>query len=1033
MAERNLTISEYLTSDPKFKNKIKNTSGEFKIGITRKMIVDEATALLDTQIEKGLISDEFKQEYLDIVTYQRSFSEGPESGPYANPLKKMIGTCAFDGQERASRCAPSSELFTLIQKLSNIRYYESNHYRDTSALTKEQIQVLVDKAIKDEKKITYKVVRDVIGSDVNFRGLTLAKNDYKEIAKETSKHKDKTIEEIKYNQKLKTEIYAMTSYKLIKSSLKKQGFIIDDMHLFDEIATLLSKYKSDDEIRGALDEFTLISQQTDDLKAAIVNLDESKFKEFGKLSLNIIYQLNELMLTKGIGYSDAMKEIGLDHANKKSNEEAFDKLPPIYDLFDMLDENVTNRSVIATLHETKKIINALISKYGKPYAIHVEVARELTKTDKEKQELIDRQLENKASNLETKMIILNKYPSVFDSINKIKHDDVIKYRLFVEQSGIDPYMLAFTADENKAKIAEKDLFSENYEVDHIIPYSISFDDTFTNKLLVNKKMNQEKGNRIPFEAFNNCNGFDKYCSYIISTIRSTKKRELIFATKITDDMKSDFSARALNDTRYATKTLCKILRYAFPDITIRSFTGQITSKLKGVWGLNNVTHSYQSLDYVLHDEYNADLDHSYVRLAELDTLTEDDAIRKEKKELKALIIKLERERDEKNRENHYHHAMDATVIACATDTLRRRVEMHEQYVRQKTANVQRYRTTKVNVSTGEVEYDVAQSITTDFAKYYELTKNMDPKHFPVPYDDFRTEAILRIYERNPEVLTQRLMLLSNYTSQDVQESKPLLISFKADKKNNARLHEATIYGVAPSGENESVKVLTQRKAIDSEKFDAKKIEKIYDKDGTQKAIYETTKEWLGGYSNGSVAFAERGGYPKQPNGNLIKKVKLDFDEPKEQILIHPDKQQYVDKTYVVEIHIYKKEDDDKLYFVGIDMYRKLNFTDDVSLILWCGRRKNKIQLKKRELASNGFTLYKKLYKNEIINLKLRNGVCGICRVVGFSSGMFEVDSISGDQFDIIHQKLSRKIKKQITVTVSTIKDVEVVHVNILGE
>ncbi|PWM54584.1 MAG: type II CRISPR RNA-guided endonuclease Cas9 [Dielma fastidiosa] len=1024
------TISEYIVNDPKFKDKIKNTSGEYKIGITREMIVQEAELLLNKQIEMNVISDQFKNDYLTILTKQLSFSEGPEWGPYHNPLSKMIGICKFDKQDRAPITSYSYELFIMIQKLRNITYYEEG-CRIKNRLNNEQIQKLLEEAVSG-KEIKYKNIQKVIGHQVNFPGLLLTKNDFMKIVSKSKeeKNKDKTLEELKNEAKNNISVYEMKNTKILKSQLKKLGYENVEVKVLDALANLLSRYKSDDEIRKGIEEDELLKNQDQLFKAAILKLDEGSFKEFGKLSFNMLYQLLPLMINEGMDYAQAMAALNLDHSQAHKNDTDYEELPPLKEVFEELDKTVTNRSVIATLQQTKMVINAIFARYGKPVAIHVEVARELTKNDTERKQLMDMQLSNQVTNTSLKMQIFNKYSDQFTSMAKISHDDLVKYKLFIEQGGIDPYTLALTNDEMAARINEKTLFTREYEIDHIMPYSISFNDTFANKTLVRKERNLEKANNLPYEVFGRDSGYAKYEAWVRRTINDPKKQEIYLLKEIPDDLQEEFSARALNDTRYATKVICEILKYCFPSIKVKSFTGQITDKLKGVWGLKNLTHSYQNPSYILHDEFDEELKKKYDLLSIYIT---EEKNNKEIKKLKEEVVKLEKQRDQKNRKNHLHHALDAAIIACATDSLRRRVEIHEQNLRQNSSTMRKFKVSVVDPATGEISTQIINRTVADYGQLYDLTKNSDPRHFPMPYDSFRDEIKLRLYERDEATMKRGLMCLANYNAAQVNQCKPVIISHQYTKKVNGRLHKATIYGVAPKPKTENTVVLTNRMAVTDKKFDYKQLDKIYDKEGTQKAVYEAVKSWLSGYANGEEAYNSHKELPKNSNGNPIKKVKLDYDSPKEEILLHEEKKQYVEKENVIQTHVFRREDSDKLYFIGMDRYRVMNFKNDPVVLIWWGRSKNNRKIKYSELAREDYIPYVKLYKNQIILLELRNGAKGLCKVNGFSAGMFEITSILGDDYDILASGLQTKSKSRLIITVSTIKSIQPINVDILGK
>lgn len=1017
------TISQYILHDPKFEVKIKNTDGKFRIGITRNMILDEAAKLLDKQVEYGLINKTFRNDYMDTLSYQRSFSEGPnQPSPYAQPLTTMIGKCRYDQNPRAPLSAPSYELFVLVQKLQSIRYYETGTH-DYLPLDAHQIKEIIDLALKGTE-IKYKTVYKIIHKDVQFKGLVLTRKDYADAYNECEKNPEITLNEIRNELKLKQPIYQMKSLKYLQNEFKKKGCNCNELKIFDEISDLLSKFKSDNEIKNELEHYSLLSQQDDLFKQIVLDLDESKFKKFGKLSFDVLYQLLPFMIDQNLIYSDALNLLGYHHSKKEKAKEIHDTLPSIEIALEELTSNITNKAVIVTLHETRNITNALISQYGRPYAIHVELARELFKNKKERSQILDQQLTNKMNKMNIKMQILNKYPFIFNDISNIHYEDIMKYRLYMEQGGIDPYTLAMTGDESQAKIHEKDLFSRDYEIDHILPYSKSFDDTMSNKVLVRAQMNQEKGNQVPNMMLKDRVGYGKYLCWMQS-IRDMKKRTNLLTDKITDEMLSDFSARSLNDTRYATRVLCDILRYYFPDIKIRSFTGQVTAKLKGVWGLNGYTHSYLAPNYRIDNEKDERLIKLQQELSKLVIHCDEDEERKEK--LKKDIKSLEKEINEKDRNNHLHHALDATVLACATDKLRRRVEIHEQKLRQEGKKDKFYRVAKVNPVTGEfIEYDRVIDDSSD-----QGTHNVS-KQFPKPYSEFHDEVIYRIYERDEQVLRKKLSTFSNYSAEDIKNVHPLYIVHKCDKKRSGRLHKATLFGVAPNPENQNTFVLTNRMRVNSEKFDYKKLEKIYDKEKSQHQIYEEVKQWLAEYKNGLEAFkAHNFKYPKNKNGNEIQKVKLNHQEPKEQICIHEAKHQYVEKENVLQICVYRKEDSDKLYFVGMDLYRIINLKKNPLIVLWSGQ--NTFEKEKyNDLEKKGYKLYKKFYKDQTIMLSLKNGKSGICLVEGLTVGQLQIGSLLGDGQDLLYFGLQTKIKTQQRVTVSTIHDIDLISMDILG-
>lgn len=1051
----NYTITNYLLEKQKETGRMRNTGGEYLYGITRSMIEEEVMMILDKQKEYHLIDDTFIEEYKEILFRQRMFSEGPDHGPYHDPLNKMIGKCGFEkGQPRAPKASFTYELFTLVQKLQDLRYHEKGNY-EKKKLTAEQVEQLVTIA-KKKKKITYGMVKDIIGEDIEFYNLRIGRNEYIKIVKDIAEHSEKDLNQEIEKAKLNVEIYKLKQYEEMKKQLKKLGidYELSPMQ-YDLIADCLSRNKSDAEMERYLngERDSLLDVTLNDAeKEAVRNMKDKGFKEFGKVSLKFLYNILPHMIRDGMNYYEACKECGYDHTNKIVNDTEYDEIPVIDDILEKLEKTVTNKTVVRTLVETRKVVNAIIRRYGKPIEIHIELARELTKDKSERKQIQDEQQFNQIKNDSMRAMIFSKHPDKFRSVKEISSQDLIQYRLFMEQGGICPYTLAITGDENASRIDESQLFTYDVEIDHIIPYTKTFDDRYENKALVLKKRNAEKGNRIPYEYFksNDAKGIHKYTNWIKQRSQiSIQKKERYFAQKIDEKFMNDYRARTINDTRYAAKAFKEILGYSFPNIKNRSFTGQVTAKLRAVWGLNSLTHSMHEKDYTLKKTNHSELNDLY---KELDQMISNGISIKDK-EMKALLNKIKKVYDEddevKNRENHLHHALDAVILACATDKVRRRVEIEEMVRRQKGMDEIAYEViTKQDESTGDILETKTEYMTKeDYQNQKDLMLFENKNKFPLPYAYFDREVILRVYEKDPKILKEEILnlykdrinsgkekTLTVMPSSDILSLiKPLFVSHHYSAKISGQLHKATYYGVK---EAEEGLVMTERMSIASKSFNEKKLEQIYDKDTTQRYIYEAVKEWLGSYKTGEDAYHARGCLPKNKNGNVIKKVKLNDGIVKESFAIRKGIKQYVDKTDVLQVYVYRRKDDDKLYFVGMDRFRLMNADkrEDLTLLLWWGQGKNNISIKMSELKNYGFvTKPLVLYKGQTILLETNSGK-GLCQLVGFSSGMLEIESNLGDAYDLLKEGLTAKVgKNQYQITVSTIKSIKPISVDVLGK
>ena len=149
---------------------------------------------------------------------------------------------------------------------------------------------------------------------------------------------------------------------------------------------------------------------------------------------------------------------------------------------------ITSPVVLRAVSQSIKVINAIIRERGcSPTFINIELAREMAKDFQERMKIKKEQDENRAENER----IIERLRTEYGRQNPTGLD-LVKYRLFEEQGGVCAYSLKQMSLEH--------LFDADYaEVDHIIPYSISFDDSRKNKVLVLANENRDKGNRLPLQ------------------------------------------------------------------------------------------------------------------------------------------------------------------------------------------------------------------------------------------------------------------------------------------------------------------------------------------------------------------------------------------------------------------------------------------------------------------------------------------------------------------------------------------------------
>lgn len=1022
------TISEMYIKDEKFKNKIKNSPGDYKISVTNEMYLKEINMVLNSQIKFGLITDDFKNQYLEIYNSRRSYAKGPGgNSPYGGDLiERMTGKCNFDGKPRAPKRAPSSELYVSLTKLVNLKYKkEDNEY---TRLTNEEIKEIIEKA-KDKKIITYKDLAKELDGNIEFKDLSLSKKEYGKVIEELKKKlniskeesinisnlnsNDRELFNTLYNEKLLSKtLIELKGYHALKDSIIKAYSndiwkkFKDNIELLDELALYCTNYKINEDILNKIKESENIENIFEDIH--FIELLPN-FKDHLMLSTDLIKKLIPLML-EGNTYDKAMNILGYNHSDINGDKEKKDLLVPIY-----VDDTITNQRVIRSLTQTRKVINSIIKKYGMPKIINIETARELAKSRKERNEIAKNNVEKQTENEKIKNQLVEL--GLFVSTDKISSTDLLKYKLWKEQNEFCGYSMK--------KISIEDLFGNNIvQIDHILPYSRTYNDNYLNKTLVYTKENQEKGNRTPYEWFGKTQKWDEYEAYINNLTISQKKKDNYLLKKLDFDTEREMRDQNLNDTKYISKELSSLIKAYLNVEKVNMYPGAITSKLRARWGFNRLTHSYISKTYRLPEDMKKDIN--------------------------------------KDRDNHLHHAMDALVIASITPSLQQKITLYEKFSRY-IDGLTKKTIENLNIENGKEilgeYYDDTTGEIKDINIIEYIKKQLEEEHiyynkhnisrleFPLPYENFDKEAKLRVYEQDLDTLKRNLKSYNTYTKKDI-ESLHTLVPSIAKTKVSGKMHEETYYGIKEIGKDEDKKIYkTLRTPI--EKVKRKDLENIPDRLGGSKDIYESLVEWFGDYEVGEEVLKANGNkYPVSKSDKEhkeIKKLKL-YSEYKN--TGHMINKSNVEKGGIYRIDVFKSKDkdDDKLYFAAYDILeikkintlREKNMVDDnFNIKLDYGQGKNNKIISYTDIINN-YDLYCTLNKNDLIKITTKDGKESIAYVVGCSSGMLEVKSKLGDGYDIIvndynENNIFSKKRDRYTTTISTIKEIEKLSISVLGE
>jgi len=239
-----------------------------------------------------------------------------------------------------------------------------------------------------------------------------------------------------------------------------------------------------------------------------------------------------------------------------------------------LPPNIRNPIVQKALYEVRKVVNAVVRKYGKPLRIKIEMARDVQGSKQQREELHWNQLENEKRNSEARER-LTEDVGILDPTR----DDVIKYKLWEECNRVCPY--------TGKTIDQKDLFGPEpaYQIEHILPYDRSLDDSYMNLTLCESHENiHVKKNQTPYEAYSHDpQRFDQILQRVNASHMPYPKRRRFWQQEIDLDRQIE---RELNDTRYICSEVVRYLKQL--GVSVQGTRGKITAELRHQWGLDGI-------------------------------------------------------------------------------------------------------------------------------------------------------------------------------------------------------------------------------------------------------------------------------------------------------------------------------------------------------------------------------------------------------------------------------------------------------------
>jgi len=531
----------------------------------RAMIEHEFDVLWAKQasLTPTLFTESARNELKDVLLHQR-------------PLKPVKpGRCTLlPDEERAPLALPSTQRFRIYQELNNLRRLTADLREQALTLDqRNQIAALLEHQ-----------------GEVRFTAMLKA-------LKLPSKDKF-NLEDIK-RDRLKGNT---TSAILSKEQHFGDLWYAFNHSLQDTIVDQILNEPSESRLIAWLLEHTGVDEQAAE-SIANANLPEG----YGNLSSAALERVLPELIKDVVVYAEAVSRAKFEsHSALSSAQQTGEILPALPYYGDPLRRHVAfakenpvneeerfgkiaNPTVHIGLNQLRKVVNALIKRYGHPSEVIIEVTRDLKLSRERKREIEHDQKLRQDRNerlLAEACAILGLNVTNLDAAKRRELSQ--KMQLWMELNFKDAAdrRCPYTGEQ----ISIERLLSNDVEIEHILPYSMTLDDSMNNKTVAMRRANRDKGNRTPADAFGitPITGYD-YQAILERAALMPKEKAKRFAIDgyqrwLRED--KDFLARALNDTAYLSRIAKEYVSLICPPNKVRAIPGRMTALLRGKFGLN---------------------------------------------------------------------------------------------------------------------------------------------------------------------------------------------------------------------------------------------------------------------------------------------------------------------------------------------------------------------------------------------------------------------------------------------------------------
>mgnify|MGYP001164624061 CR=1 FL=1 len=595
------TLGEFLADRQVKRVRLSSQNQEYDFYPLRRHVEYEFARIWEEQAKHHpeLLTDAARAALHRILFFQR-------------PLKEQeVGYCTFAGlagvpsdERRLPKAHPLFQQRRLYEEVNQLRIVSAGAVE--RSLTRDERDALILK-LQDKRKVSFQSLAKVIrlGEGERFN-------------KESENRKDLIGDEVRAELGDKKRFGS----RWLHFSLDEQVRIIERLRNEEDPDALHQWLQA---------EYGLDPERAEAVAGA--RLPEG----YGRFGLTATTRLLDALKGDVVTYDKAAEAAGFHHSDHRTGQ-MLERLPYYGEILtreiapgkeeygDPLERRygkITNPTVHIGLRQLQKLVNAIIAVHGRPDQIVVELARELKLNEKQKDE------HKRRIKQDTEAAIARGKKLTAEGFADTGANRML-LRLWEELNPANP--LDRRCPYCGEPISIRQLFSGEADVDHIIPYSISLDDSPGNKVVAHRNCNRIKGNKTPWQCWGHSERWETISAQVA---RLHKSKQWRFAPDAIERMERDggFLARQLTDTQYLSRIAGKYLRSLYPTADagrVDVIPGRMTAMLRRLWGLNSLLPDH---NFVENEHSNAP----------------------------------------KNRLDHRHHAIDAAVAAVTSLGLMQRI------------------------------------------------------------------------------------------------------------------------------------------------------------------------------------------------------------------------------------------------------------------------------------------------------------------------------------------------------------------------